>query len=402
MAARSPQRTSGRWSRSRAGPAFAGRDHQPGRYSEHTLDEQTLTERLIGYDTSSAPGIKNAAEFVRGWLEARDIPVDELELKGLPVLAAVVGAAAGPTVVLHAHIDVVPGREEQFIPRVEGDRLYGRGAYDMKGGLAAMMGAVQELREQRDVRVVFVVVPDEESEEEAERATAFLIQKGYSGDFAITGEPTDLHIGVQAKGVLAMRLEVTGAAAHGARPWQGDNAVLKALDAFRSIESLPFASESSDLFDRPSINLGRILGGDALNKVPESCVIDVEIRHLPGQDPGSVLAQVAELPDVRVVKHFSRAPAIVDRNNPFVRVLTECVSGFLDKEAISIGRDGASDAIYLIEAGVPAVEFGPIGAGHHGPGEWLSIASLEVYRRALIDFVRLIPKRLGDRHLRIA
>jgi succinyl-diaminopimelate desuccinylase len=367
-----------------------------------SLDEQALTERLIGYDTSDAPGIRNAAEFVRGWLEARDMPVAEFELKGLPVLASVVGAAAGPTVVLHAHIDVVPGREEQFTPRVDGDRLYGRGAYDMKGALAAMMGAVQELKDQTEVRVTFMVVPDEESEEESERATEFLVQKGYSGDFAITGEPTDLHIGVQAKGVLAMRLEVTGAAAHGARPWLGDNAVLKALDAFRSIESLPFASESSDLFDRPSINLGRILGGDALNKVPESCVIDVEIRYLPAQDPESVLAQVGELPDVRVIKHFARAPAIVDRNNPYVRVLTECVSGFLDKEALSIGRDGASDAIYLIEAGVPAVEFGPIGAGHHGPEEWLSIPSLELYKRALIDFVRLIPERLGDRHLRIA
>ena len=77
-------------------------------------------------------------------------------------------------------------------------------------------------------------------------------------------------MGVQAKGVLAMRLEVSGTAAHGATPWLGDNAILKALDTFRAIESLPFARESSDLFDRPSINLGRILGGDALNKVPDT------------------------------------------------------------------------------------------------------------------------------------
>ena len=156
-----------------------------------------------------------------------------------------------------------------------------------------------------------------------------------------------------------MRIEVSGTAAHGATPWLGDNAVLKALDTFRSIESLPFSRESSDLFDRPSINLGRILGGDAHNKVPDSCVIDVEIRYLPGQDPESILAEVSELPDARVVKHFYRSPAIVDRNNPFVRVLTESVSRFLDTEAISVGRDGASDAISFIAAGVPAVEFGP-------------------------------------------
>src|SRR5207248_3833157 len=100
---------------------------------------------------------------------------------------------------------------------------------------------------------------------------------------AVTSEPTDLYSGVEAKGVLALLLEVRGTAAHASTPWLGDNAILKALDVFRAIESLPFARESSDLFDRPSLNLGRILGGDALNKVPDSCAIDVDIRYLPGQ-----------------------------------------------------------------------------------------------------------------------
>jgi succinyl-diaminopimelate desuccinylase len=368
------------------------------------MDERALTERLIRYDTSNDEGIRKAAGFVKGWLESREIPVDELEIRGLPLLAARVGSPNGPTIVFHGHLDVVPAHVEQFDPMVEGDRLYGRGAYDMKGALAAMMGALQELRDTAQVQVVLAVVPDEESEEEIDRGTEFLIQSGYTGDFAITGEPTDFHVGVQAKGVLAMRIEVNGTSAHGATPWLGDNAILKALDAFRSIESLPFARESSDLFDRPSINLGRILGGDALNKVPDSCVIDVDIRYLPGQDAREIRRQVAELPNVGIVAQFHRTPAIVDRNNPFVRVLGESVGKVLDSEPLSVGRDGASDAICFITAGVPAVEFGPMGGGHHGPQEWVSISSLESYRRALVDFVRLIPERLsGERpHLRIA
>jgi succinyl-diaminopimelate desuccinylase len=366
------------------------------------MDERALTERLIRYDTSDPEGIRKASGFMKGWLESRDIPVDELEIRGLPVLAARVGSAEGPTVVFHGHLDVVPALAAQFDPVVDGDRIYGRGAYDMKGALAAMMGALQELRDTRGVQVVLAVVPDEESEEEIDRGTEFLIKNGYTGDFAITGEPTDLHVGVQAKGVLAMRLEVCGTAAHGATPWLGDNAILKAHDTFRSIESLPFARESSDLFDRPSINLGRILGGDALNKVPDSCFIDVDIRYLPGQDPKDIRAQVSELADVSVVAQFHRAPAIVDRNNPFVQVLGESVGKVLDSEPMSVGRDGASDAICFIAAGVPAVEFGPIGGGHHGPSEWVSISSLESYRRALVDFVRRIPERLSERHLRIA
>ncbi len=366
------------------------------------MDERVLTERLITYDTSTPEGIQSAAGFVKGWLEARDIEVESAVHHGRPVLAATVGPREGCTVVFHGHLDVVPGRREQFVPRLEGDRLVGRGAYDMKGGLAAMMCATRDLTGQRDVRVHFVCVSDEETDDDSAKGSDYLVERGYTGDFAITGEPTDMLIGVQAKGVLAVRIEVAGTAAHGSRPWQGDNAVLKAIDVFRRIESLPFARESSELFDRPSINLGRIIGGDVLNKVPDCCVIDFDVRYLPGQDPEEILAAVRELPDTRVTTLFHRAPAIVERTNALVRTLAEAVERRTSAECISVGRDGASDAISFLEAGVPAVEFGPTGGGHHGPEEWVSVASLESYRRALVDFVDLIPRSLGAGRLRIA
>jgi succinyl-diaminopimelate desuccinylase len=357
------------------------------------MDERALTERLVTYDTSSLEGMQSAAGFIKGWLEARDVEVTGSVHNGRPVVAATVGARGGPTVVLHGHLDVVPGRPEQFAPRAEGDKLFGRGAYDMKGGLAGMMCAVRQLADQNDVRVHFVCVSDEESEEIEQRGSDYLVEQGYVGDFAITGEPTDLHIGVQAKGVLAMRIEVRGTAAHGSTPWKGDNAVLKALDVFRQIESLPFARESSDLFDRPSINLGRILGGDALNKVPDVCVIDVDVRYLPGQDAEEILACVRDLQDAEISKVFHRAPVVVPRDNPFVQTLSEGIARVVPvEEKISVGRDGASDAISFIEAGVPAVECGPVGDGHHGPEEWVSIRSLGEYRRALVEFVTLVPE----------
>ncbi|MEA2148530.1 MAG: succinyl-diaminopimelate desuccinylase, partial [Solirubrobacteraceae bacterium] len=178
-------------------------------------------------------------------------------------------------------------------------------------------------------------------------------------------------------------------------PWAGDNAILKAYDVFRRIETLRFSRESSDLFDRPSINVSRIAGGDAFNKVPDRCTMDVDIRFLPNQEPGKILAEIRALPDVRIIKTFQRAPARVSRQNPYVRALREAVSKSLDDEALSIGRDGASDAISFLEAGVPAVEFGPIGGGHHGPEEWVSVDSLQRYRRALGDFVTDLPAWLA-------
>jgi succinyl-diaminopimelate desuccinylase len=361
------------------------------------VDELILAERLIGYQTSRPDVIVAAAGFVKGWLESREIEVSDHDHNGLPVLVADVGPTRDdvPCIVWHGHLDVVPGNAEQFQPRVEGDRLIGRGAYDMKGGLAAMMCALKDIADQDRVRVRLVVVPDEESEDIDERSTDAFVARGLGGDFAITGEPTNLHIGIQAKGVLVMRIVVHGRAAHSSTPWLGDNAVLKAIDVFRAIESLPFTRESSEMFDRPSLNLGRIGGGDALNRVPDRCEMAVDVRYLPGQDPGEILAQVRAIPGIDVKRTFIHPPVMVSRRDPFVRGLREAVARAISGEVVSVGRDGASDAASFIEAGIPAVEFGPAGAGHHGPDEWVSVTSLAHYRRALADFVRALPTWLA-------
>ena len=154
-----------------------------------------LATQLIGYDTSEPEAVLEAAGFVKGWLEARGIEATHDEIGGLPVLRAEVGPQDAPTVVLHGHLDVVPGRPGQFDPRLEGERLYGRGAYDMKGALAAMLLTTASMRDQDRVRVRLGIVGDEESEVEADRGSDHLVDSGFLGDFAITGEPTDFRSG---------------------------------------------------------------------------------------------------------------------------------------------------------------------------------------------------------------
>jgi succinyl-diaminopimelate desuccinylase len=369
------------------------------------MDERLLTERLVGYDTSRSEGLRAAGGFVKGWLESHGVDAWERDHDGLPVLLSTVGSEdpAAPTVILHGHLDVVPAHDEQFTPTRDGDRLYGRGTYDMKGGLAAMLCAFRDCAAEiralgpgtpmSGVRVQLVVVPDEESEQVDRRSTDALVKDGVlRGDFAITGEPTQLDIGVQAKGVLAVRLAVHGVSAHGSTPWLGDNAALKAFDVFRRIETLPFSRQSSDLYDRPSINLSRIHGGEAFNMVPDRCEITVDIRFVPGQDPKEILRQIRAIPDVEVLRFLERAPAIVSRRNPYVVALRDAVGRTGEGAGMTVGRDGASDAFAFLEAGIPAVEFGPSGNGHHGPEEWVSVASLARYRATLVEFVRAVPE----------
>lgn len=357
------------------------------------MDEVLLAERLIAYDTSRRSGIGQATDFVAGWLEARGATVSQVETGGRRSLVARVGA--GPTrLVLHGHIDVVPGHADQFVPRIDGGRLYGRGAYDMKAALGAMMLAVADLAgEGLDGAVVeLIVVPDEERSEPGENCTQMMVHDGLRADFVVCGEPTDMRVGVQAKGVLMMRVDVDGTAAHGATPWLGDNAVLRGIDMYRRISTLPFAQESAPLFEHPSINLGRIQGGDAVNKVPDHCRLDIDVRYLPGQSPDDVLAQILSLePRARIEVLLERPPADVSPDHLMVQTLL-AAAGRHEPSATSVGRDGASDAVAFLEVGVPAVEFGPRGAGHHGPDEYVEIDSLPRYRRALAEFARMVAE----------
>ncbi len=351
-----------------------------------SVDEVRLAERIIAHDTSHPAGLAVAMDFVAGWLEGRGVDLTRRTMDDREVLIA--RAGTGPVrIVLHGHLDVVPGHEGQFSPRIDGDRLIGRGAYDMKAALAAMMLATAHLsvRPPEGATVELVIVPDEERAQPGPNATELLVADGMRADLVICGEPTDLHVGVQAKGVMILAVEVEGRAAHGSTPWLGDNAIIRALEVYRRLESLPFTRASTPFFARPSVNLGRIHGGDVVNKVPDTCRMDVDIRYLPGQDPDEILRQARGAGAQSVEVIIARPPADVDPSHPLIQALLGAVSCH-EESAVSVGRDGASDAGAFLEVGVLAVEFGPCGAGHHGPDEHVDIPSLLAYRRTLEEF----------------
>jgi succinyl-diaminopimelate desuccinylase len=132
-------------------------------------------------------------------------------------------------------------------------------------------------------------------------------------------------------------------------------------------------------------------------------VLEVDLRYLPGQDADEILAAVEAIEGARITWVFHREPIVVDRDHPYVQLLSDAVCKVTTlEESIAVGRDGTSDVISFIKAGVPGVEFGPKGDGHHGPEEWVSIDSLGRYRDALVQFVESIPQHGRKRDLRIA
>lgn len=356
-----------------------------------------MTRRLVRFRSYTAGVSRSAIDFIHGWFEARGLEALRYEGAGpkgeLSSLVVRVGAGE-PRILLHGHVDVVPGEEGQFEPHERGDELYGRGVYDMKGALAAMMYAVEDLSHfGSDASVELLIVPDEEQEHGARTGAEVLIQNGHTGDFLITGEPTDFHIGTQSKGVLDLRVTLHGKSAHGSTPWIGKNAVLLAHEHYRRVVDLPFASERNELFPYPSVNLARIIGGDVLNRVPDRCTYDLDIRYLPNQTPKEIVRQIRsiDLPaDVEVI--FYREPTYVSRANPYVKALREVAARHFRGNPVGVGRHGASDIVYFQRANIPGVEFGPIGGGHHGPNEYVVASSLETYRQMLVQFVQILGK----------
>jgi succinyl-diaminopimelate desuccinylase len=364
-----------------------------------TTEVFSLTRRLVRF-RSYTPGVASSAiDFIHGWFEARGL--EAIRYKGagpdggLTSLVVRVGSGE-PRILLHGHADVVPGEERQFESYEQDGELYGRGVYDMKGALAAMMYAVSDLDATGcDATVELLIVPDEEQEHGASTGAEVLIKNGHVGDFLITGEPTDFHIGTQSKGVLDLRVTLRGKSAHGSTPWLGKNAALLAHDHYRRVIDLPFAKDRNELFPYPSVNLARIIGGDVINRVPDRCTYDLDIRYLPNQTPKEIVRQIRsiDLPaEVEVL--FYREPTYISRSNPFVKVLREVAARHFHGNPVGVGRHGASDIVYFQRAGVPGVEFGPVGGGHHGPNEYVVTSSLETYRQMLVQFVHVLEKGL--------
>lgn len=342
-----------------------------------------LLKDLVAVPSVSPAEAARLARFCAGWLGDRGVPCRILEDSGYPNVVAEIGRGER-TLVLNGHLDVVPGKPDQFTPREAEGRLYGRGAADMKAGVAAMMTTLLDLKDAKlSHRIQLQLVSDEETG--GTHGTRYLVESGLRGDFAICGEPTQLQLGVQAKGVLHLDLQINGRAAHGSRPWEGENAILNAMEVFHRITRLPFTAEQSPLCQRPSVNLARLQGGEAYNTVPDTCSMGLDIRFLPGQDPEEILCQVEEVAGPVRLRTLGD-PVRTHPDDPGVVLLAAIVARHTGKPAQLVGRHGTADTRFFANRGIPAVELGPVGGDWHGDQEFVDLVSLETYRQVLRDF----------------
>jgi len=348
----------------------------------------SLAGELISCRSYNQENVNQAMEKAAYKLTSWGIKPEIYMNQGYKMLTASIGSG-NKTIILNGHLDVVPGEEEQFTPKVVDGRMYGRGSYDMLCAVSAMMFALRELSKVRlNTKLTLMLVPTEETD--GEIGTKFLIDNGITGDFAICGEPTNLNTSIMSKGVLQIKISSYGISTHGSRPWLGDNAISKAFEIFKKITTLPFTKVKNDYFNGPSINLGKIRGGDVVNRVPDVADIEIDIRFLPGQNLNEIVNEIKSIDNSMKVDVLKEGiPVVTDPNNQYMKALIDITDDMGIKSNL-IAQHGSADTRFFQGVGIPSIEFGPIGANHHGANEYVDIGSLITYKNILVNYIKTI------------
>ena len=363
-----------------------------------------LLRDLVAIDSVNpdlVPGAKGEAEIAghcAGWLSRAGLDVELQEAApGRPNAVGVLeGSAPGRTLMLCGHIDTVgvEGMAAPFTPEERGGRLYGRGSQDMKGGVAAMMEAARRVKDTwKAGRLIVACVADEECESLGAQA----LVKKWTADAAVVTEPTDLSVAVTHKGFAWMEVETRGRAAHGSRPAEGRDAILRIGRVLARLESLDadLARRPADpLTGPPSLHASMISGGREWSVYPDRARLRYERRTVAGETDASVDAELDALlaglraadPELEIEgrRVTSRPPYALDPAHELPARLG-ALARARGAAAPVAGMSFWTDAAILGAAGIPSVLFGPGGAGLHSVEEYVTLADVETCAAVLAD-----------------
>lgn len=355
-----------------------------------------------------APGEGEIASYVREALEALGLSVSVYEPEpGRPsVVGTLAGTKGGRSLMLNAHVDTVgvEGMSDPFSAQVRDGRVYGRGAYDMKGSLAACLAAIKSLHDAGVELAGDLLIAAVADEEYASIGTAEVL-KHHRGDAAIVTEPTELDICLAHKGFIWLEVETVGRAAHGSRFDLGVDAILRMgrfLGGLDRLERELRERQGHPLVGPPSLHAAMIEGGSGLSTYAAHCSLKIERRTIPGETEEQVLAEIQDILDRcsgedptfqgSARAFFVRDPFEVSPQAEIVRTLTEVATEVLGRRPVYGGQNPWMDSALLSAAGVETVVIGPAGGGAHSAKEWVDLESLvalaEIVARTAVAYCR--------------
>ena len=375
-----------------------------------------LTTRLVQIPTENPPGNeKAAAQFLKPLLSKMGFKTKTvLSPKGRwNIVAERRWGKGGRTLIFNGHLDVVPaGNPSQWkYPPFRGTlskgRIYGRGASDMKSGIASFIHALSTIERSKmrlhQGAVVLHLVSDEESH--GRQGMGFLTQKErIRGDTALVGEPTDLQPVIAQKGALWLRISTLGKSAHGSRPHLGVNAVEKMMKLMERLNSIPLETEHP-MLGKPTLNVGTIQGGTKINIVPDRCEIEADRRMLPGEKKGEVIEKMKETLDsllsrdpffqYRMEEIDFAEPSEVNPEEEIVKIAVDAIQDVMGKKPSLRAFSGFTDSrFYINQCHIPTLIFGPGEVGQsHTTDESVEVEALvqaaRIYGLILTNYLSL-------------
>jgi acetylornithine deacetylase len=371
----------------------------------------SLVQDLVRIDSvnpyldSDGPGERQIAAYIRERLLASglEVTLQPINDTAVNVIAILRGSGGGKSLMLNGHMDTVSAKRmaiEAFEPTVQDGKLYGRGSLDMKGSLGAMIAAVEAIQKaglalSGDVILTFVA-----DEEYMSIGTEELV-KEYRADAAIVCEPTDLAIGVVHKGFGWVRCEVEGKAAHGSRPAEGVDAIVRAGRVLAELEHLShkLSGHAHPIVGSASVHASLIQGGTELSTYPDYCQLEWERRTIPGETQQDVEQEIEAILQklrkedetfcARAELFFWREPFETSSDEPIFHALQAAFERKMGRAPGISGFSGWADSALLQGAGIPTVLFGPVGTGLHAAVEYVEVDSL-------VDMAQILAETICD------
>ncbi len=352
----------------------------------------TLLEKLVRIDSikSKPENLQAVVQVVEDYFQKMNLTVKRFESNGKPSIVITSQETKSPKLFLNGHLDIVEAEPDQFQLKVEGDKIMARGVFDMKGYIAVMMVAIkQALTRNHDLNLGVMFTTDEEIG--GTNGVQYLLEKeNYRCSIAyIPDGGTDFQLVTDQKGLLHVKFTSKGHAAHGARPWRGDNAIEKLIQIFLKIkDKYPQPHDENDW--RVSVNLGKLLGGEATNKVPDHAEMHLDFRFPHPYTPQSLFAEVKTLiNDPQIEAEFLISGDVVhsELNDQCFQTFMQSAEAKLGKPVHTEKAAGASDARFFAKQGIPVIMTRGNGGGQHAPEEWASVSDYVKSTEILIEFI---------------
>jgi succinyl-diaminopimelate desuccinylase len=340
---------------------------------ETGLDAISLTQKLISFNTINPPGLeRDCAEYLGALLEAGGFQVSyhEFGVARTNLVARLEVGKEKPPICFTGHSDTAPlglgnWSRDPFSGEIQGDAIYGRGASDMKGGLAAMVVAALRIakREERKAGMTLIITAGEETGSEGAYHLATLHPKLREVGAIVVGEPTANYPIVAHKGALWLEAKTTGVTAHGSMPEQGVNAIYKAVEVISKLQKYEFAVSTHPLLGEPTINVGTFSGGLNINSVPDQAKIGIDIRTIPGLTNREVFQNLQNRfgADVELRRVVDVGSVATDPEHEWVQQVFEIMELLLKERPVARGVSYFTDASFLTPAfgSAPTIILGP-------------------------------------------